>query len=430
VSDRPLLVVPKLRPDQSAIVRHPAKTKVIAMGRRWGKTILAGTVALLAASQGAKVAWVVPTYRNGRPLWRWAEAATAQLRKARLVDVNRTERTMDFLPSGGFLGIYSADNDSAIRGDWFHLVIVDEAARIPETTWSEVVQPTLADADGDALLISTPAGKNWFWREWQRGRQQMDREQAAFTAPSSANPNERIQRAAALAHVRVPENVYRQEWLAEFVDAATSVFLEDWWRETETHPSRRFDPTYQGYTNASLARWCSWDTALADTDDAAYSACVVGELTPDYRLFVRYVWRDRVTFPVLLDKITSIAQQWNIDRKLRAVVIESKVSGISAYQTLKETADPWLRKIIWPFQPEGSKEHRAELAAVWCKQGCVWLPEPSPAVPWLFPFEDELLSFPAGETKDMVDSFSQLVLFTSRLLSEGHAARTRALEAA
>lgn len=414
------LFLPRLRQDQWRIVSHPAKTKAVAMGRRWGKTIMAGATALSAASQGAKVAWIVPHYKNGRPLWRWAEAATAPLKKRKLVETNRTERMIDFLTSGGFLGIYSADNDSSIRGEWFNLAILEEAAQIAEETWTEVVQPTLADADGDAILISTPKGKNWFWREWQRGSVAMDAEVAAFTAPSADNPNPRIQRASLLAKERVSDNVYRQEWLAEFVDDAQDIFSREWFSE------RRFDAADQRHVNACVGRWISWDTAFMDTDSAAYTACVVGELTPDYRLFIREVWRDKLTFPNLMAQIERKAVEHNADGKLQAVIIESKASGISAYQTITETSDAWLAALVRPFAPQGSKEQRAELAAVWCKQGCVWLPEPAQSAPWLFAFEEEFFAFPDSPFKDQVDASGQLILYLSHYLNQGREARARA----
>src|SRR5215207_7101537 len=165
------LHLPRLRPDQTYIAGHPAKTKILAMGRRWGKTVLGGSAALGTARAGGHVAWVVPTYRNGRPLWRWAEKVVAPMRRARMASVNRTERTIEFHDTGGFLGVYSMDNPASILGEAFNLVIIDEAARIPEEAWTEAIQPTLADVDGDAILISTPKGRNWFWREWQRGRE-------------------------------------------------------------------------------------------------------------------------------------------------------------------------------------------------------------------------------------------------------------------
>lgn len=193
------------------------------MGRRWGKTIMGGVISLATASQGGKVAWVVPTYKNGRPLWRWAESVVAPLRKAGLCGVNRAERMIEFA-GGGFLGIYSADNPDSVRGESFHVVIVDEAARILEEVWTDGIQPTLADYGGDAILISTPKGRNWFWFEWQRGQDGTDGSVQSWRAPSSDNPNPRIREAALKARDRVPDRTYRQEWLAEFIDDGGGVF--------------------------------------------------------------------------------------------------------------------------------------------------------------------------------------------------------------
>jgi hypothetical protein len=194
------------------------------MGRRWGKSTLGGAISLACANAGGRVAWVVPTYKNGRPLWRWAEATVNPLR--RVVDVSRAERVIGF-PSGGFLGIYSADNPTSILGEAFHLVVIDEAARIDEAVWQETILPTLADYDGRALVISTPRGRNWFYTEWHRG-QRAGTGVRSWRAPTAANPNPRIQRAALLAAERIPASVYQQEWMAEFVEDGLTLFrLED-----------------------------------------------------------------------------------------------------------------------------------------------------------------------------------------------------------
>lgn len=172
---------------------------------------MTGSVCLASASMGASVAWVVPTYRNARPVWRFAESHLTGK-----IAINRSDMTASF-PGGGWLGVYTAENPVGILGEAFDLVVVEEAARIPPNVWAETIMPTLADRDGRAYLISTPKGKNWFYEEFMRGR--MDgKTQAAFTAPSIANPMPTIQRAAALARERVSERTYRQEWLAEFVD--------------------------------------------------------------------------------------------------------------------------------------------------------------------------------------------------------------------
>lgn len=184
------------------------------MGRRWGKTYMAGTYGLTAADYGGAVAWVVPTYKNARAPWRFAETVIAPV--GNRVRINRSDHMIEF-PSGGRLSVYSAENNTSMLGEAFDLVIVDEAARVSEETYTDVLLPTLADRDGRIMLISTPMGRNWFWIEWMRG-QGGHRDIASWTAPSNANPIASIRRAALLAKERVSERTYRQEWMAEFIE--------------------------------------------------------------------------------------------------------------------------------------------------------------------------------------------------------------------
>ena len=214
------LELPRLRSDQWAIVTHPSKYKFIAMGRRWGKTVMAGACAVSWAAAGASIAWVAPTYRNTRPLWRFAEKTVSPLGKA--VTIRKADSEIIF-SNDGRIGLFSADNPVGILGEKFHAVIIDEAARIGEDVWAETIQPTLADYDGIALCISTPKGKNWFWREWTRG-QRGEPGYGAFRAPSSDNPMPTIKEAALAAKSRVSDRTYRQEWLAEFLDDGGGVF--------------------------------------------------------------------------------------------------------------------------------------------------------------------------------------------------------------
>lgn len=207
------LNLPMLRPDQARIAKHPAKLKVICCGRRWGKTVLGGRLVMETLRQHGRVAWVAPTYKNARPLWRWCVQVSGS--EPRLA-VSTSERTITS-DRGGFLGLYSGDNIDSIRGEAFHLVVIDEAAMLGPDAWTDAIMPTLADYDGDALLISTPKGRNWFWTEFVRAQADGQRSMA-FTAPTSANPLPTIRRAAELARERVSDRTYRQEWLAEFIE--------------------------------------------------------------------------------------------------------------------------------------------------------------------------------------------------------------------
>lgn len=294
------------------------------MGRRWGKSTLGGAVALACAANGAKVAWTVPTYKNGRPLWRWAEAAIAPLLTSG-VRMNRSERMIEF-PGGGFLGIYSADNPTSILGESFHVVVMDEAARIDESVWTETIMPTLADFDGRAILISTPRGRNWFYEEWQRG-QLPNPHVKSWRAPSTANPNPRIQRAAALAKDRVPTSVYEQEWLARFVEDGLTLFrLEDIAAAERgavgaqvAQPGRRY------LTTVDVGR--RKDATVINTFDTARE--------PFQR--VAFDRLERVPYPLIQQRIEDRARAYP-----GRLVIESNGVGDPLIENLAVAAEPFV----------------------------------------------------------------------------------------
>jgi hypothetical protein len=132
------------------------------------------------------------------------------------MSMSKSERVIT-THAGGFFGIYSAENIDSIRSEAFNLVVGDEAARISGEGWQDAVRPTLADADGDELLISTPKGKNWFYFEYMKGLGETDGYKA-WAAPSNNNPMPQIKIAYEKARTRVPDRTFKQEWNAEFIE--------------------------------------------------------------------------------------------------------------------------------------------------------------------------------------------------------------------
>jgi predicted phage terminase large subunit-like protein len=189
-------------------------------------------------------------------------------------------------------------------------------------------------------------------------------------------------------------------------------FRREWWRN-----KNRYNPAAPP---TLIARFQSWDTAEVDTEKAAYSVCITGGLTTDYRLIVESVYRARLIFPELPPKIERrAAQALATPGGLKAVLIEDKSSGVSAYQTLRVSAPKEIGRIIIPFTPKVDKVTRANQAALWAANGSILLPYPGPEVPWLLDFEDEIFDFPQGEFKDQVDAFSQLVIYCENYLASG-----------
>lgn len=418
------LDLPRFRGDQWSIVSDPAKIKVIAAGRRWGKSTITGACLVAAAASGGRCAIGAPSYRNTRPMWRWAENAARPLVKSGYAVINRSERTIEFPRKDGgqpgFLGVYTLDNPDSMRGEAFHLVAIDEAARVAEEAWTDVIQPTLADYNGDAFLISTPRGRNWFWKAWKDG-QEDGKYIKSWTAPTSDNPIPSIRAAAERAKLHVSDSTYRQEWLAEFVDDAMVYFSPAWW-----DGQNRYNPLEVRHANTAIARFMSWDTGFKDKEGAAYSACIVVDLMPDYKIQVREVFRERLNFPDLIAAITRIAWKYQTDGKTKAILIEDKASGTSAYQTIVAGSDAYTGSLVQPWMPSGSKEQRAAQAGVWCKNGSVMLPAPADNVRWLYLFEEELYATPHSIYKDQVDAFSQVVIYLEHILRAGYDARRSA----
>ena len=216
------LNLPRLRKDQWAIASHPAKRKKLCMGRRWGKSVLGGALAVAVANQGGHVGWGAPNYKQTRPLWRWINNICSPLEKAG-VRILQADRIIEF-PSGGFLGIYSLDNPDSIRSEAFHLFVVDEAAKVSDSeALDDALEPTLADYDGIRYDISSPRGKNHFYTEYNLALSDTSGYSMAWHAPSSDNPSPNIKKFVELARQRViegrlTERSFKQELLAEFVE--------------------------------------------------------------------------------------------------------------------------------------------------------------------------------------------------------------------
>jgi predicted phage terminase large subunit-like protein len=218
-----------------------------------------------------------------------------------------------------------------------------------------------------------------------------------------------------------PSNIFETSWQGNPTAPGGSTFKREWFKST------RFDAADKGLINKCVARYVSWDTAEKTGETNAYTAHVVGELLPDYRMLIRTVWRERMEFPDLPEAIERFARLYDVDEKLKAIIVEDKSSGTAAIQTLSKSSNKRVRDLLKRSDPtgQGDKTQRAGQAAVWCKNGSVLLPAPGPACPWLVDFEDEMFTFPGSIFKDQVDALSQLVSWCENLLSAGWIARNR-----
>lgn len=124
---------------------------------------------------------------------------------------------------GGSVQVRSADDPQSLRGEGLTLCVLDECAFMAEAAWAESLRPALTDKLGGALFISTPKGRNWFWRLWQRGQDDSEPDWQSWAFPTIDNPYIAAGEIEA-ARRDLPERVYQQEYEALFLDDAGGVF--------------------------------------------------------------------------------------------------------------------------------------------------------------------------------------------------------------
>lgn len=213
------LILPKIHPNQKKILKSGRRFRVVAAGRRFGKTTVGQHAIIAAAFEDGKTCWwLAPTYAMSSQVWRDIKAICRNLPG---MNISETEQRIDF-HSGGSLSIRSTHLPDNLRGAGLDLVVLDEAAFMDPSVWPEVVRPMLLDRKGRALFLSSPNGKNWFWELYQMGVQRK-RSWRHFHFTSYQNPILDPDDLEAIQY-QTPERIWKQEYLAEFADDLGQVF--------------------------------------------------------------------------------------------------------------------------------------------------------------------------------------------------------------
>jgi hypothetical protein len=140
-------------------------SKIVAH-RRFGKTVGCINDKIRAALSNTRrnppprYGFVAPTYAQAKDIaWGYLKYYSAPIPG---ITVQTSELYIDY-PNGARVRLYGADNYERMRGLYFDDVTIDEPAQIDPKAWPEVIRPTLADFNGGATFIGTPAGRDWFY---------------------------------------------------------------------------------------------------------------------------------------------------------------------------------------------------------------------------------------------------------------------------
>lgn len=138
--------------------------------------------------------------------------------------VNKTERRIEVV-GGGSIEFWTLQDPDSGRSRKYKRVAIDEAAkaRYLEPAWNEAIRATLTDWKGDADFYSTPKGRDFFWKLYTRGQDPLQPEYQSWQLPTVQNPWIDPSEVEA-ARLELPERIFRQEYLAEFLEDAGGVF--------------------------------------------------------------------------------------------------------------------------------------------------------------------------------------------------------------
>lgn len=302
-------------PAQMVMHNDNARYQVDACGRQFGKSQYGTNKIVATGLMGGKALWLAPTYKVTDVGWEPIQHLARQVPGAK---IRLDERKVRF-PNGGLIVVGSADLPNSHRGPNWDLVVMDEAAYIKEETWTKVIQPALMKRKGRAIFISTPRGRNWFYGIYMKGVAGEDG-YSAHHFTTYDNPYIDPKDIDALKNT-MPELIFRQEILAEFIDDSGGVFR----RVQDAATAEKLDGPKEGATY------------IMGVDVAAsldYTVITVMDVSLSTEVHV-----DRFTrcdYLALEDRIAAACDRW----KCAVCIVESNSMGQAVIDHLQAHGIP------------------------------------------------------------------------------------------
>ena len=215
----------ELLPWQQEVMEATERFKVVAAGRRCGKSRLAAWMLVINAlqSKSGHVFYVAPTQGQARDIM-WG----VLLEIAHPIITGSHVNNMQIkLINGATISLKGADRPDTMRGVSLKFLVMDEYADMKPSVWEEVLRPALADQKGHALFIGTPKGRNHFYELYKYADFGEDDTYKAWHFTSYDNPlldSEEID----TAKKSMSSYAFRQEFMASFEALGSEIFKEDW----------------------------------------------------------------------------------------------------------------------------------------------------------------------------------------------------------
>jgi predicted phage terminase large subunit-like protein len=223
----------KLLKWQQEVFSDPTRFKVVAAGRRCGKSRLAAWAMIIRALQTPNVTifYVAPTQGQARDImWSVIEELAFPV-----IDKKHVNNMEFKLVNGSRINLKGADRPDTMRGVSLEYLVMDEYADMKPQVWEEVLRPALADRQGSALFIGTPKGRNHFYDLYIYADKEEDESYRAWHFTSYDNETLKPEEID-LAKQSMSSYAFRQEFMASFEALGSEIFKEEWVTFDEEEP--------------------------------------------------------------------------------------------------------------------------------------------------------------------------------------------------
>jgi hypothetical protein len=288
---------------QKEVFQDETRFKVVAAGRRCGKSRLSAVTLLiegLNCPDGSAVMYVAPTLGQARTIiWDLLHDLGRPIIKSS--HVNNLEIT---LINGKKILVRGADNPDSLRGVSLTYLVLDECAFVKQEVWEKILRAALSDKKGRALFISTPSGRNWFYDVFKLGQSQVDEEWKAWHKTTA--DNETIDPKEIEAAKRTLSSfAFKQEYLSSFDTSGTDIFKEEWFKTKE-------EPDYGDYVVAiDLAGFEEVaKSANASKKRLDETAIAIVKVTPDGEWWVQSIEHGRWDIKETANRILNIIRDY------------------------------------------------------------------------------------------------------------------------
>lgn len=312
---------------QMEVWQDPHRFKVIAAGRRTGKSAFAikrTLVAALQAPKGSAVLYLAPTLAQARQIA--FEPLLDQGKDfVKASNVNQLDIT---LTNGVKIHIRSGENPDSLRGLKLAFAVIDEAAFVKQEVWSKVIRPALSDLKGEAIFISTPSGRDWFYDLYQLGQNENDPDWASWHF--TTYDNETIDPTEIEAAKRTLSSwAFNVEFMSSFDNSGSGIFKEEWIKYGEEPEEGNF---YIAFDLAGFADLANANTAAQKRLDK--TAIAVVKVTNNGEWFVKKIETGR----------------WDVQETANRIlknVREFQPVGVGAERgALKNAVLPYLQELM------------------------------------------------------------------------------------